>query len=235
MNKSLITTIATGFRHDDKPVITEEYVEEQNGSIKNTAKTGYETDEVIQSPKELKTDISNLAFYGSVKETMDTGFGEYEKLPPPPRPDPKLMVFVDTREILKKLEIEKASKEQIVVPVEITDDIFEESVKETMDTGFGDSDTLHKECPEPKAVQYLGKENYLSEFKTETDKTLARENLGVYSSDKIDQLLKSITNNVSGIYVTKSEVQSMIEDIKLVDSTLKAYANYEVPSNLFRL
>jgi hypothetical protein len=83
---------------------------------------------------------------------MDTGFGEYEKLPPPPHPDPKLMVFVDTREILKKLEIEKASKEQIVVPVEVTDDVFEESVKETIDTGFGDSDTLHKECPEPKAV-----------------------------------------------------------------------------------
>lgn len=232
---SLLTTIQTGFNHNDKPVITEEYIEEQNGSIKNTAKTGYETDEVIQSPKELKTDISNLAFYGSVKDTMDTGFGEYEKLPPPPHPDPKLMVFVDRREILKKLEIEKASKEQIVVPVEVTDDVFEESVKETIDTGFGDSDTLHKECPEPKAVQYLGKENYLSEFKTEVDKELARQNLEVYSSTKVDQLLQQITNNIGSIYITRSEVTQMMNSLEYVNSTLKAYANYEVPSNLFQL
>ena len=173
MNKSLITTITTGFRHDDKPVITEEYVEEDNGSIKKTVKTGYDTDETDVPPKEIPS--------------------------------------IDVAEVT-----------------------FEESVKDTIDTGFG-TGTFHKECSEPELVQYLNKGNHLSEFKTETDKTLARENLGVYSSDKIDQLLKSITNNVSSIYVTKSEVQSMIGDIKLVDSTLKAYANYEVPSNLFRL
>jgi len=48
--QSLLTTVTTGFHHNDKPVITEEYIEEENGSIKKTVKTGYETDEVT-TPK----------------------------------------------------------------------------------------------------------------------------------------------------------------------------------------
>ena len=170
---SLLTTISTGFHHNDKPVITEEFIEEDNGSIKKSVKTGYETDEVTESQKQIPT-------------------------------------------------------------VDIDDVTFEESVKETIDTGFGEG-TLHKECPEPELVQYLRKDKYLSEFKTDTDKELARQNLGVYSSTKVDQLLKEITNSVGSIYVTKSELQVELAKLDFVDSTLKAYANYEVPNNLFRL
>lgn len=170
---SLLTTISTGFRHNDKPVITEEFIEEDNGSIKKSVKTGYETDEVTESQKQIPT-------------------------------------------------------------VDIDDVTFEESVKETIDTGFGEG-TLHKECPEPELVQYLRKDKHLSEFQTETDKELARQNLGVYSSTKVDQLLKEITNSVGSIYVTKSELQVELAKLDFVDSTLKAYANYEVPNNLFRL
>ena len=170
---SLLTTISTGFHHNDKPVITEEFIEEDNGSIKKSVKTGYETDEVTESQKQIPT-------------------------------------------------------------VDIDDVTFEESVKETIDTGFGEG-TLHKECPEPELVQYLRKDKYLSEFKTDTDKELARQNLGVYSSTKVDQLLKEITNSVGSIYVTKAEVTQIISDLDFVDSTLKAYASYEIPANLFRL
>ena len=170
---SLLTTISTGFRHNDKPVITEEFIEEDNGSIKKSVKTGYETDEVTESQKQIPT-------------------------------------------------------------VDIDDVTFEESVKETIDTGFGEG-TLHKECPEPELVQYLRKDKHLSEFQTETDKELARQNLGVYSSTKVDQLLKEITNSVGSIYVTKSELSVELAKLDFVDSTLKAYANYEVPNNLFRL
>ena len=170
---SLLTTISTGFRHNDKPVITEEFIEEDNGSIKKSVKTGYETDEVTESQKQIPT-------------------------------------------------------------VDIDDVTFEESVKDTVDTGFGEG-TLHKECPEPELVQYLRKDKHLSEFKTETDKELARQNLGVYSSTKVDQLLKEITNSVGSIYVTKSELSIELAKLDFVDSTLKAYANYEVPNNLFRL
>lgn len=171
--QSLLTTVSTGFRHDDKPVITEEYIEEENGSIKKSVKTGYETDEVTLPQKPIPT-------------------------------------------------------------IEIDEVTFEESVKNTIDTGYGEG-TLHKECPKPELVEYLRKDRHLSEFKTEIDKELARQNLGVYSSTKVDQLLKEITNSVGSIYVTKTEVTQMISDLDFVNSTLKAYANYEVPANLFRL
>ena len=171
--QSLLTTVQTGFRHDDKPVITEEYIEEENGSIKKSVKTGYETDEVT-----------------------------------PP---------------------------QKTIPIVDVDDVtFEESVKETVDTGFGEG-TMHKECPQPQLVEYLRQDRHLSEFRTETDKELARQNLGVYSSTKVDQLLKEITNSVGSIYVTKTEVSQIIDSLDFVNSTLKAYANYEIPANLFRL
>ena len=173
MNTSLLTTVQTGFRHDDKPVITEEYIEEDNGSIKKSVKTGFDTDEVT-----------------------------------PP--------------------------EQKIPTVDIDDVTFEESVKETIDTGYGEG-TMHKECPQPELVEYLRQDRHLSEFRTETDKELARQNLGVYSSTKVDQLLKEITNSVGSIYVTKTEVSQMIDSLDFVDSTLKAYANYEIPANLFRL
>lgn len=171
--KSLLTTISTGFRHDDKPVITEEYIEEDNSSIKKTVKTGYDTDEVI-------------------------------------------------------------SEEQPIPTISIDDVTFEESVKETIDTGFGQG-TLHKECPAPELVEYLTKSNHLSEFKTDIDKELARQNLEVYSSTQVNKLLEQITNSVGSIYVTKKEVMQIIDNLDFVDSTLKSYANYEIPSNLFRL
>ena len=171
--QSLLTTISTGFRHDDKPVITEEYIEEDNGSIKKSVKTGYEEDEVI-------------------------------------------------------------SPEKPIPSVDIDDVTFEESVKETVDTGFGEG-TLHKECPQPEYVEYLRQDLHLSEFRTETDKELARQNLGVYSSTKVEQLLQEITNSVGSIYVTKVEMTAALQSLDFVDSTLKAYAPYEVPNNLFRL
>ena len=171
--KSLLTTISTGFRHDDKPVITEEYIEENNNSIKKSVKTGYDTDEVI-------------------------------------------------------------SEEQHVPTISIDDITFEESVKDTIDTGFGQG-TLHKECPKPELVEYLNKSNHLSEFKTDTDKELARQNLEVYSSTQVNELLEQITNSVGSIYVTKKEVMQIVDNLDFVDSTLKSYANYEIPSNLFRL
>lgn len=126
------------------------------------------------------------------------------------------------------------SKKQSIPTISIDDITFEKSVKNTINTGFG-SGTLHKECPTPKLVEYLNKSNYLSEFKTDIDKELARQNLEVYSSTQVNKLLEQITNSVGSIYVTKKEVMQIVDDLDFVDSTLKSYANYEIPSNLFRL
>ena len=112
---------------------------------------------------------------------------------------------------------------------------FEESIKDTVDTGYGTSGTEHKKCPDASYVQYLEKDQYLSEFKTPLDKELARQNLGVYSSEKVDSLIRSITSNVGNLYITKTEVTDMIQQIDFVNSTLKSYVNYDIPNNLFRL
>jgi hypothetical protein len=55
------------------------------------------------------------------------------------------------------------------------------SILDTAETGFGECNKLIKDCPKPEYKTHLFKENYLGEFKTETEKTLARNNLGVYS------------------------------------------------------
>ena len=61
--QSLLTTISTGFRHNDKPVITEEYIEEENDSIKKSVKTGYETDEITSPQKPIPTiEIDEVTF-----------------------------------------------------------------------------------------------------------------------------------------------------------------------------
>jgi hypothetical protein len=55
------------------------------------------------------------------------------------------------------------------------------SILDTAKTGFGEENKLIKNCPKPEYKTYLFRENYLGEFKTETEKTLARNNLEVYS------------------------------------------------------
>lgn len=53
----------------------------------------------------------------------------------------------------------------------------------------------HHECSPTfnNSDQYLNKNYYLSEFATQGEKELARENLDIYSKDQIDNLIKNIT------------------------------------------
>lgn len=110
-----------------------------------------------------------------------------------------------------------------------------ESITDKADTGFGPEQTLTiPECPTPKHYTHLYKENYLSEFKTETEKELARNNLGVYSKEYINNVINNIVINNKN-FVTKSEVEVMIQDLDFVTSKLKSYADYQIPNNLFTL
>jgi hypothetical protein len=61
-----------------------------------------------------------------------------------------------------------------------------DSIIEHIETGFGDCNTITKECPKPEYKTHLFKENYLGEFKSETEKALVRNNLGVYSKKETD-------------------------------------------------
>lgn len=109
------------------------------------------------------------------------------------------------------------------------------SIMDTIDTGFGGNNTIIQECSKPKYKVPLYKENYLSEFKEETEKAKARENLEIYSKQEVNKLVSEIVANDTGTFITILEVKEMLEDLDFVDSTLKGKANYDIPNNLFKL
>lgn len=170
-------------------------------SLLNTIKLGYDTKPVPPPPENHIDFIEG----DSVMTTISTGFEHNDKpVPPPP-------------------EINLSCK----TPKHKNPD----SVIGSVDTGFGCDNQLIRECPKPKYKTHLCKENYLGEFKTESEKTLARTNLGVYSKEEIDRIVENNNNN----FITKKEVQNMIADLDFVDSTLKSYVDYQIPNNLFKL
>lgn len=109
-----------------------------------------------------------------------------------------------------------------------------DSIIGSVDTGFGSDNQLVKDCPKPEYHTHLCKENYLGEFKAESEKTLARNNLGVYSKEEVDKIVSQIVQDNNG-FATKKEVQNMIADLDFVDSTLKSYVDYQIPNDLFKL
>lgn len=125
--------------------------------------------------------------------------------------------------------------EQPVIKQEPLKELNKNSIIDIIETGFGDENILHKECPKPKFHQHLCKENFLGEFKTEIEKQLARDNLGVYSKVQIDQFIRDLTNVDTSSFITKDEVTNMLQDLDFVKSTLKSQIDYNIPENLFNL
>lgn len=174
-------------------------------SLLNTIKLGYNVKPVPPPPANHIDFIEG----DSVMTTISTGFEHNDKpVPPPP-------------------EINLGCK----IPKKKNPD----SVIGSIDTGFGCDNQIVIDCPKPKYKTHLCKENYLGEFKTESEKTLARTNLGVYSKEEIDKIVGQIVENNNNNFITRKEVQNMIANLDFVDSTLKSYADYQIPNNLFKL
>ena len=172
-------------------------------SLLNTIKLGYNV-KPVSPPSENHIDFIEG---DSVMTTISTGFEHNDKpVPLPP-------------------EINLSCK----VPKKKNPD----SVIGSIDTGFGCDNQIVIDCPKPKYKTHLCKENYLGEFKTESEKTLARNNLGIYSKEEIDKIVGQIVENNN--LITRKEVQNMIANLDFVDSTLKSYADYQIPNNLFKL
>lgn len=110
-----------------------------------------------------------------------------------------------------------------------------DSIINNIDTGFGCDNVAVIQCPKPKYNTHLCKENYFGEFVSETEKALARYNLGVYSKEELDKIVGDIIIDNSKEFTTKKEVQEMIANLDFVDSKLKANADYEIPDKLFKL
>ena len=173
-------------------------------SLLNTIKLGYDV-KPVPPPSSNHIDFIEG---DSVMTTISTGFEHNDKpVPPPP-------------------EINLSCK----IPMKKNPD----SIIENIDTGFGCDNQLVIDCPKPKYKTHLCKENYLGEFKTESEKTLARNNLGVYSKEEIDKIVSQIVENNNN-FITRKEVQNIIADLDFVDSTLKSYVDYQIPNNLFKL
>lgn len=111
--------------------------------------------------------------------------------------------------------------------------IRKNSIMDTIETGFGFEEVLIKECSKPKYKTHLVKESYLSEFSEPTEKALVRANLEVYSKEEVDKLVIGKISTES--FITKQQVTEMMANLDFVNSTLKAYADYTIPSNLFKL
>lgn len=120
------------------------------------------------------------------------------------------------------------------IPIKIPDKV--EFKKTTIDSGFGCDDKLTINCPKPELHTHLCKENYLGEFKEESEKALARDNLGVYSKDEISKVLADVVANIdTSIFITKKEVYNLVENLDFVNSSIKTNIDYEIPEQLFSL
>ena len=120
------------------------------------------------------------------------------------------------------------------IPIEIPDKV--EFKKTTIDIGFSCDDKLTTNCPKPELHTHLCKENYLGEFKEESEKALARDNLGVYSKDEVSKVLEDAVENLdTSIFITKKEVYNLVENLDFVNSSIKANIDYEIPEQLFSL
>ena len=120
------------------------------------------------------------------------------------------------------------------IPIKIPDKV--EFKKTTIDSGFGCDDKLTINCPKPELHTHLCKENYLGEFKEESEKALARDNLGVYSKDEVSKVLEDAVANIdTSIFITKKEVYNLVENLDFVNSSIKANIDYEIPEQLFNL
>lgn len=110
----------------------------------------------------------------------------------------------------------------------------EDSILDNIDTGFGSEYELVKECKKPVYKTHLCKESYLSEFKSETEKQLARTNLGVVGKNEVNVIIQQSVSDfiVKTNLITISDLEEIIKDY--TTSEFRSQVNYEIPNQLFK-
>ena len=144
-----------------------------------------------------------------------------------------------TKSLLNTLNTGYSNKEHNEIPVPKIEyiDLHEhsDSLMDTINTGFDKLNTIVINPPKPKQFVTLYKENYLGEFQTESDKLRARENLDVYGKSEVSKIVSDVINNSTLSFITKIEVEEMLQNLDFVNSISRSYVNYEIPNNLFKL
>lgn len=110
-----------------------------------------------------------------------------------------------------------------------------DSILDSVDTGFGEHNTLLKDCPNAKFKQPLFKEDYLSDFISETEKQLVRNNLGVIGEAEVTKLVKDLIAKDISSFITIEKIEELLQDLDFVDSKVNSYADYTIPDKLFKL
>ena len=164
---------------------------------------------------------------------IDTGFGECNK---------GTVDFSKQEDLSKNFTIticdDDCEKHVIVnenvIPSHSKLNIFgsnnKDSILKDVETGFGDGQKLVTECKKPVYKTHLCKESYLSEFKSESEKNLARTNLGVYSKEETHIIIQKQVSD----FVTKNELEESVKDLDYTTSKARSIVNYTIPDNLFK-
>lgn len=110
-----------------------------------------------------------------------------------------------------------------------------DSILHSIDSGFGPTNTLLKDCPKPEFKTPLFKEDYLAVFTSETEKELVRNNLGVVGAAEVTKMVKELVAKDVESFITIEKVEELIGDLDFVDSELNSRADYTIPDKLFKL
>jgi hypothetical protein len=127
----------------------------------------------------------------SMLSTIKLGCADTKDLPAIPKPKS----FVEKSLLKTTFKTGFEHNDTPVIPQPIVEfkqncQKHEDSIISSIDTGFGECKTIEKDCPKPIYKSHLYKENYLSEFKTETEKELVRSHLGVYGKSETITIIK---------------------------------------------
>lgn len=168
----------------------------------------------------------------TVPKKKDYGTISYRELPIVESAK-KEQVIIELPKIVESIKEHFGTIVHNEIPVtkqETPKDKNDASIIDVISTGFGDENTLYADCPKITYHQHLCKELFLSEFKTEEEKSQVRLNLGIPSIQEVhdfvtlklaDYVTKdNLTDTIAGTvklqnYYTKIEVDNKLSSLKL--------------------
>lgn len=110
-----------------------------------------------------------------------------------------------------------------------------DSILSSVSTGFGETNTLLKDCSKKDFKTPLFKEDYLAVFLSETEKQLVRNNLGIIGASEVTTMVKDLVAEEIDSFITIDKVEDLLQDLDFVDSELNARVDYTIPDKLFKL
>lgn len=216
-SKSLITSNNLGYDIEKEEIKTSTYIsyEESPNITINTGFAKQETVEQIPIVLQLNQDNPIKLKKDSILDNVNTGFGEYHKV----------QIKCQHPEIEEPKEEEKPPPTVVVIQ-SAKPTLKEDSILDNVDSGYGSENKLVVECAKPEYKTHLLKENYLGEFKSETEKQKVRDNIGVKT--EVIKIIKS------SHLITSDQLNQKLANLDFTNSILKSYAKYEIPNNLFK-